>query len=274
MHCIATNAASSSELPRPIAIQPTGWWRPAVEIHVRHHVDGQLDPVHRDFERGPGKLAFALRGVPVTDREQRAVHADRQIQRTAGDQFPAVEIPAEPSRPDGGMRARFRWRHPHYAEERPQPRRPRSHTRDPDARSPSTDRPREYCRNARSRCRGSSRAGRTASSTAPARPVRSTPRCPPARRRTHRTEAGGRRPAVRSPRRSSPASAPDHPGTGAPDHPGTGRPCPSRCPGRCAPRTGRTAAGRARATVRWTGSLIALSDRTPAREPPRVREPR
>ena len=66
----------------------------------------------------PGDLAVALRGMPVACREERAVDRDRQVERRAGDELLAVDVPAPAPRRDRRVDARLGRRHAHDAEER------------------------------------------------------------------------------------------------------------------------------------------------------------
>src|SRR5581483_5880224 len=59
----------------------------------------QVDEVERQLcarralDRGAGDLAVALRGVTVAGGEERALDGDRQVERRAGDELLAVDVP-------------------------------------------------------------------------------------------------------------------------------------------------------------------------------------
>src|SRR5579864_4105088 len=80
----------------------------------------QLEAQHRTFERaldrGARDLAVALRAVAVAGHDERAVDRDRQVERRAGDELLAVDVPAPFARRDGRVLSRLRRRHADDAE--------------------------------------------------------------------------------------------------------------------------------------------------------------
>src|SRR4249919_959809 len=75
-------------------------------------------PLHGSLDRELRYLAVALRSVPVSRREVRSVHGDRQVERRPGDEPLAVDVPAAPARRRRGVDTGLVGRHPDDAEER------------------------------------------------------------------------------------------------------------------------------------------------------------
>ena len=68
------------------------------EVEVVASVERQLRPLERALDRGARDLAVALRAVAVARGEQRAVDRDREVERRAGDEQLAVDVPAPAAR--------------------------------------------------------------------------------------------------------------------------------------------------------------------------------
>src|SRR5262249_14455466 len=64
---------------------------------------------------GDADLAVALCGVRIADREQRAVHFDRQVQRRARGELADVHVAANAPRRNRAVLTRLRHRHAHNA---------------------------------------------------------------------------------------------------------------------------------------------------------------
>ncbi|KAG7666535.1 hypothetical protein KSW81_003254 [Nannochloris sp. 'desiccata'] len=79
------------------------------EVCVLHHVQLHRH-VHLALDGRAAHLAVALCRMRVADREQRAFHLDRQIERGARSQIPDIEIAADPAWRHHRMQTRFRRR--------------------------------------------------------------------------------------------------------------------------------------------------------------------
>ena len=82
-------------------------------------VERQRRTFERALDRRAGDLAVALRAVPVSRHEPRAVDGDREVERRSGDELLAVDVPAPAARRRRRVLARLGRRHPDHAEERP-----------------------------------------------------------------------------------------------------------------------------------------------------------
>src|SRR5712692_3510636 len=74
----------------------------------------QIYSLHGTFNSCTAHLAIALHGMAITNREERTLNRNWQVQRAPRNQFFAVHVPSTETWRSCSMHTRFVRRHSHY----------------------------------------------------------------------------------------------------------------------------------------------------------------